>query len=110
MKLVLTLVWYPWTEGAAGPAGTRGVFKNLFLEVDAPFARVPGLGETVFFDDGGTANIEAVGWKLDGTPYVFLGKHLEKNAEPIELWTSRGFQERAQPDEAPTAETPPPMP
>lgn len=96
MKVVLTLVWYPWTEGAGGPAGTQGAWRNLYLELpEAPFVRLPGMGETFFFEDGGSAVIEAVGWKLDGTAYLYLGKRLERKGEGIDLWLQRGFRDRA---------------
>jgi hypothetical protein len=97
VKVVLTIVWYPWTEGAGGPAGTSGDWKNLYLELpDAKFVRLPGVGETIFFEDGGSAVIEAVGWKLDGSAYLYLGKRLERKGEPLELWLGRGFRERAE--------------
>ena len=112
--MVLTVVWYPWTEGAAGPAGTAGAWRNLYLEIpDAPFTRLPAVGETVFFEDGASIPIEAVGWKLDGTAYLFLGKRLERKGESLDQWLTRGFRERVQPQPA-TLEAPaamqPPMP
>ena len=98
MEFVLTLVWYPWTEGTTGPAGTQGAFKTLDLRVEAaPWPRLPAVGETVFFDDGGAANVEAVGWKLDGIPYLYLGRHYEKKGETLQLWAARGFVERPSP-------------
>jgi hypothetical protein len=95
MDMVMTLVWYPWTEGQGGPAGTQGAFKTLDLELhDADWPRLPSVGETIFFDDGGSAPIEAVGWKLNGTAYLYLGKRFEKRGEALELWLERGFGER----------------
>ena len=91
----MTLVWYPWTEGQGGPAGTQGEFRTLDLELhDADWPRLPNVGETIFFDDGGAASIEAVGWKLNGTPYLYLGKRFEKRGEMLQLWLERGFAER----------------
>ena len=120
MRAVLTLVWYPWTEGQTGPAGTQGAFRTLDLALDeAPWPRLPGLGETIFFDDGGSAPVEAVGWKLDGTAYLYLGKRYEKRGEALAIWTTRGFTERPQapgatPEagdgEAPATEAMPPAP
>ena len=95
MDMVMTLVWYPWTEGQGGPAGTQGAFRTLDLEIrDAGWPRLPNVGETIFFDDGGAAAIEAVGWKLDGTAYLYLGKRFEKKGEVLQAWLGRGFQER----------------
>ena len=92
----MTLVWYPWTEGQGGPAGTQGAFRTLDLDVrDADWPRLPNVGETIFFDDGGAASIEAVGWKLDGTAYLYLGKRYETKGEALPIWVGRGFAERA---------------
>ena len=92
----MTLVWYPWTEGAGGLAGTQGAFKTLDLGVKGvAWPRLPNAGETIFFDDGGAAAIEAVGWKLDGTPYLYLGKRYKKKGDQLQAWLSRGFKERA---------------
>lgn len=91
----MTLVWYPWTEGQGGPAGTRGEYRTLDLELrGAAWPRLPNVGETIFFDDGGSANIEAVGWKLDGTAYLYLGNRYEKKGEALPTWLGRGFSER----------------
>jgi len=96
VEFVMTLVWYPWTEGAGGLAGTQGAFKTLDLGVKGvAWPRLPNAGETIFFDDGGAAAIEAVGWKLDGTPYLYLGKRYEKKGDQLQAWLSRGFKERA---------------
>ena len=96
MDMVMTLVWYPWTEGQGGPAGTQGAFKTLDLELrDAGWPRLPNVGETIFFDDGGAAPIEAVWWKLDGTAYLYLGKRYEKRGDMLPTWLGRGFAERA---------------
>ena len=118
--MVLTLVWYPWTEGQGGAVGTQGAFRTLDRAIrDTEWPRLPAVGETIFFDDGGAASIEAVGWKLDGTAYLYLGKRYEKTGEPLQMWLGRGFQERApvpttegaEPGEAPTVPTnQPPMP
>ena len=95
MDMVMTLVWYPWTEGQGGPAGTQGAFRTLDLEIrDAEWPRLPNVGETIFFDDGGSANLEAVGWKLDGTAYLYLGKRYEKKGDALQVWMGRGFTER----------------
>jgi hypothetical protein len=94
--MVMTLVWYPWTEGQGGPVGTEGAFRTLDLEIrGASWPRLPGVGETIFFDDGGSAAIEAVGWKLDGTSYLYLGKRYEKRGDMLPAWLARGFKERA---------------
>ncbi len=117
----MTLVWYPWTEGQGGPAGTEGAFKTLDLELqDAEWRRLPDVGETIFFDDGGSAAIEAVGWKLNGTAYLYLGKRYEKRGDALQVWLARGFTERpghagddtsAEPGAEPTVPaTLPPMP
>jgi hypothetical protein len=96
MNMVMTLVWYPWTEGQGGPAGTQGAFRTLDLELrDADWPRLPNVGETIFFEDGGAAAIEAVGWKLDGTAYLYLGKRYERKGELLPAWLGRGFHERA---------------
>jgi hypothetical protein len=95
MDMVMTLVWYPWTEGQGGPAGTRGEYRTLDLELrGASWPRLPNVGETIFFDDGGSASIEAVGWKLDGTAYLYLGNRYEKKGEQLPTWLGRGFRER----------------
>lgn len=95
MDMVMTLVWYPWTEGQGGPAGTQGAFRTLDLRIDdAEWPRLPNVGETIFFDDGGSAAIEAVGWKLDGTAYLYLGKRYEKRGDLLDVWVGRGFTER----------------
>jgi hypothetical protein len=95
MDMVMTLVWYPWTEGEGGPAGTRGAFRTLDLRLeDAGWPRLPNVGETIFFDDGGAAAIEAVGWKLDGTAYLYLGKRYEKKGDALQSWLTRGFADR----------------
>ena len=105
MDMVMTLVWYPWTEGQGGPAGTKGEYRTLDLELrGASWPRLPNVGETIFFDDGGSASIEAVGWKLDGTAYLYLGNRYEKKGEQLPAWLARGFRER--PGQA-SAETPP---
>jgi hypothetical protein len=111
MNMVMTLVWYPWTEGQGGPAGTRGEHRTLDLHLeDVEWPRLPGLGETVFFADGGSANIEQVGWKLDGTAYLYLGNRYEKRGELLAAWLARGFKERPAPDEASTAVEQPAVP
>ena len=115
VDMVMTLVWYPWTEGEGGPAGTQGAFRTLDLRLeDADWPRLPNVGETIFFDDGGSASIEAVGWKLDGTAYLYLGKRYEKKGEQLLTWQGRGFSDRAgtQPPaaQAPTAVQPPVAP
>jgi hypothetical protein len=113
MRFVLSLVWYPWTESVKGAAHTEGQFKRLRREVDANFARLPAVGETFFFEDGGQATIEATGWQLDGDAYLFLGKHLENNNEPLELWTKRGFEVQDPPPTSPLSNPPgtvPPAP
>lgn len=98
MKFVLTIVWYPWTASVRGAARTSDEFVTLDREVDLDrFHRLPATGETIFFDDGGSAKIEASGWKLDGRAYLFLGKRYEKDGEAQEVWTKRGFAKR--PDE-----------
>ena len=99
MNLVMTVVWYPWTESVRGPAGTQGVHRTLFLEMeDARFERLPAVGELIFFDDGGSAPVETIGWRIDGTPYLYLGQRFEKNGEALTVWTERGFREREQPE------------
>jgi hypothetical protein len=97
MDVVMTLVWHPWTESQGGVvAGTQEAIRTLDLELrDAGWPRLPGVGETIFFDDGGAATVEAVGWKLDGTAYLYLGKKLEKKGETLQSWLGRGFHERA---------------
>jgi hypothetical protein len=129
VRCVFTLVWYPWTATAAGPAQTPGAFRTLDLTLeDAPFARLPEVGETMFFDDGGAARIEAIGWKLDGAAYLYLGQRFEKDGEAIATWQARGFVDRfpvpppqpsqpvaapvppAKPGQAPPATPPPPAP
>jgi len=108
MDMVMTLVWYPWTEGQAGPAGTRGEYRTLDLELrGGDWPRLPSVGETIFFDDGGSANVEAVGWKLDGTAYLYLGNRYEKKGEVLQVWLGRGFRERpGQPDDQAPSGTP----
>jgi len=96
MDMVMTLVWYPWTEGEGGPAGTQGAFRTLDLRLeDADWPRLPNVGETIFFDDTGSAAIEAVGWKIDGTAYLYLGKRYEKKGDQLQSWLGRGFSDRA---------------
>jgi hypothetical protein len=107
MDMVMTLVWYPWTEGQGGSAGAQGAFRTLDLRIrDANWPRLPGVGETIFFDDGGAASIEAVGWKLDGTAYLYLGKRYEKKGEALQAWLGRGFEERAPEPEPAAGEAP----
>lgn len=105
MRFILTLVWYP----EPGPTGTEGQFRTMDLEIDDPaFPRLPGVGEAFFFDDGGSATIEAVGWKLDGTPYLYLGKRLQRKGEGYDQWSSRGFMDRHPlPAPTPPAAAPP---
>ena len=108
MRCVLTLVWYPWTATVAGPAQTQGVFRTLDRETDEKFARLPEKGEMFFFDDGGSAKVEAVGWKLDGTAYLYLGQKYEKDGEQLATWQARGFVDRiAVPEPAPAGQTAP---
>jgi len=91
----MTLVWYPWTEGDRGPAGTAGAFRTLDLHLnEVEWPRLPGVGETIFFADGGSADVERVGWKLDGTAYLYLGNRYEKRGELLQTWLARGFSER----------------
>jgi hypothetical protein len=95
VRCVFTLVWYAWTATAPGPAQTPGVFRTLDLSMDdAPFGRLPEVGETLFFEDGGAARIEAIGWKLDGAAYLYLGQRFEKDGEAIATWQARGFVDR----------------
>jgi hypothetical protein len=119
VRCVFTLVWYPWTSTAPGAAQTPGGFRTLDLSLDdAPFGRLPEVGETLFFEDGGAARIEAIGWKLDGAAYLYLGQRFEKDGEAIATWHARGFVDRypvpappPQPAPAPTAAPPtPPAP
>ena len=108
MKLVMTVVWYPWTESVRGAAATEGAHRTLFLEMDdARFERLPAVGELIFFEDGGSAAVETVGWKIDGTPYLYLGQRFEKNGEALAVWTGRGFKERTP---APTEKIEAPQP
>ena len=114
MRCVFTLVWYPWTSTAPGPAQTPGAFRTLDLTLrEAPFARLPEVGETLFFDDGGAARIEAIGWKLDGDAYLYLGQRFEKDGEAIATWQARGFVDRypvPAPQQTPAAAVAPPPP
>ena len=116
MRCVFTLVWYPWTSTAPGAAQTPGVFRTLDLSLDdAPFGRLPEVGETLFFEDGGAARIEAIGWKLDGAAYLYLGQRFEKDGEAIATWHARGFVDRypvtaPAPQQAPAPAATPPAP
>ena len=107
VRFVVTLVWYPWTESVRGAAHTEGAFRRLRKEVEGNFARLPAVGETIFFEDGGQAVVEAVGWQLDGDAYLYLGKRMEQNNEPLELWTKRGFEVQDPPPAPPPSSTPP---
>lgn len=110
MKFVLTITWYPWTATASGPARIPDAFRPMDCEVDSPdFARLPAVGETFFFEDGSSCKVEAVGWKLDGTAYLYLGQRYEKDGEGYDLWRSRGFLDRL-PEPPPAAHTAPPAP
>ena len=93
MKLVLSITWYPWNATVSGPARTDE-YRNLYLDLDVDFERLPAVGESFYFEDGGVAQVESVTWKLDGTPYLFLGRRQERKGEPLDLWTKRGFEER----------------
>jgi hypothetical protein len=94
MKFTLSVTWIPWQASVSGPARQEGQ-HNLFRDVDGKFERLPAVGETIYFDDGGYAKVESVTWKLDGTPFLFLGNRQERQGEGRELWASRGFEERA---------------
>lgn len=95
MRFTLSMTWFPWQATVSGPA-RQEVHHNLYRDVDGRFERLPAVGETIHFEDGGFAQVESVAWKLDGTPFLFLGRRYEKKGETLDAWTGRGFEERAQ--------------